>query len=153
MHQTPAPQSSLFKPAASPATVPAKRVGSDAGTAAASTSTLDTGIPAMFSSGTGKEAAFASTEATGKSDHLLANKGDGVDKSGSEHDDDGKESAKPAAAASGWGASFLMVTHLFSPPPSLQCCFLFVPSCGIDFMLRCLALHSRCVLVPTCSSA
>jgi len=148
-HQTPAPQSSLFKQAASPATIPAKRVGFGAGTAAASTSALDTGIPAMFSSGTGREAAFASTEDTGKFDPLLANKGVGVDKSGSEHDDEHKESAKPAAAASGWGASFLKVPH---PLPS-QHCFLFVPSCGIDFMLRRLALHSCCVLVPTCSSA
>ena len=123
VHQTPAPQSSLFEPAASPATVPAKRNGSGAGIAAASASILDTGIPAMFSSGTGREAAFASTEATGKPDSLLANKDDGVAESGSEHDDEGKESAKPAAAASGWGTSFLKVP--LPPPPRQR--FLAVP--------------------------
>ncbi|KAL0017880.1 hypothetical protein WJX77_007036 [Trebouxia sp. C0004] len=107
IHQTPAPQSFLFELAASPATIPAKRFGSDAGTVAASTSTLDTGIPAMILSGTGKEAAFPSTEATMKPDSLLAHKGECVGVSGSEHDDEGKESAKPAAAASAWGRSFL----------------------------------------------
>ncbi|DBA77262.1 TPA: hypothetical protein ACH3X2_008458 [Trebouxia sp. C0005] len=107
IHQTPAPQSSLFKPAASPATIPAKRFGVSAGTEAASTSTVDTGVPAMFSDG--REAAFASTEATGKPNSVLASKGDGEDKSGSEDANEGKESAKPAAAAaaSGWGTSFL----------------------------------------------
>jgi hypothetical protein len=137
IHQTPAPQSSLFEPAASPATIPAKRFGSDAGTAAASTSTLDTGIPAMFSSGTGREAAFPSTEAAGKPNSLLANKGDGAGKSGSDYDVEGKESAKPTAAASGWGSSFLKVPLLT-----------LLPGCAILWhllhaALSCLALTLR----------
>ena len=117
--QTPAPRPALFEAAASPATVPAKRsdAGSRFGASAFGTSTSGTTFPAMFSTGTAQDTSFSTGSKT--------DDGDGA--AGSDPGYSARQTAAPAATASGWGSAFLQVPCPFFV---LTCCCFTRAACS-----------------------